>query len=109
MRTLRNFEPALHQKQDNTLKSDGKTTCRHIVACEFSNHLVVSSTAAAGCTKLRHCDLKNGSGIIAHCRATSVGSKTSVNSAFFVALTSRCDLCQTVRHFLIQEISQLVL
>ena len=41
LRTLRNFEPALHQKQDNTLKSDGKTTCRHIdVSYTHLNHLI---------------------------------------------------------------------
>ena len=65
-RLLRNLETILHQKQDDTLKSDGKSASRNIFSGEVSNHLVVTSAATAASAKLRNRDLKNSSCIVRH-------------------------------------------
>ena len=43
LRLLRNLKSVFHQKQDDTLKSDGKSAGRNIFSGEVSNHLVVTS------------------------------------------------------------------
>ena len=62
----RNGKSVVEKNGNNTLKSDGETAGRCVHACEFSDHLVVSSAAGYGTSEAFHGNLEDGSCVVAH-------------------------------------------
>ena len=83
----RNLISIFQKQHDNSLKSDGESTCRCILSGKFTDHLIITSATCQQSRQIHPSLLQKWFLYSKTCPRTSVGSNFTLKSASFALST----------------------